>query len=289
MIRSDEAAGPPSGFVELAGAHVPRIGYGTMRLTGPGVLGPPANLAEARHVLRRALALGVRVFDTAWYYGPDVANQLLAEATRSYPDDLVIATKLGWDYGVGGRLVSAHTPEKLRAGMEHDLRLLGADAISIVHLRWGDDRSVSEAFGRSLTAMIEMRQEGRFRHIGLSNVGLAQLQYALGETEIASVSNSYSVADQNDSEVVDFAAQRGIAYLPWLPLRRGSTEQMRTLSAWGQRLNVSPAQVALGWLLGRAPNILPIPGTSTVSHLEENIAALSTLLPARAMRDLGAR
>jgi pyridoxine 4-dehydrogenase len=278
-----------SGIIELAGRSVPRIGYGTMRLTGPGVLGPPEHPAEARRVLARALELGVRVFDTAWYYGPDVANQMLAEATRSYPQDLVIATKLGWAYDDDGRLVAAQTPAELRAGMERDLRLLGTEAISIVHLRWGDERSVSEPFRRALAVMIEMRQEGRFRHLGLSNVGLAQLQYALAQSEIVSVSNSYSVADQTDSEVVEFTARHGIAYLPWLPLRRGSAEQMRAIDRWGRELEASSAQVALAWLLGRAPNILPIPGTSTVKHLEENLVALNTVLPPAAMRELGSR
>jgi aryl-alcohol dehydrogenase-like predicted oxidoreductase len=280
---------PHSGLLELVGTRVSRIGYGTMRLTGPGVLGPPADPAEARRVLRRALELGVRVFDTAWYYGPDIPNRLLAEATRPYPGDLVIATKLGWEYDDGGRLVSAHTPERLRAGMERDLRLLGTDAISIVHLRWSSDRSVSESFRRALAAMIEMRQEGKLHHIGLSNVGLAQLEHALTTTEIASVSNSFSVADQADSETVDFTTGHGIAYLPWLPLRAGGAERMRRLSAWGDELNASPAQVALAWLLQRAPNIVPIPGTSTVRHLEENVAALNTVLPEPAMHELSAR
>jgi pyridoxine 4-dehydrogenase len=280
---------PRSGVLELVGRRVPRIGYGTMRLTGPGVLGPPADPAEARLVLRRALELGVRVFDTAWYYGPDIPTQLLAEATRSYADDLVIATKLGWEHDDGGRLVPAHTPEKLRTGMERDLRLLGAEAISIVHLRWGNDRSVSESFRRAVAAMIAMRQEGMLRHIGLSNVGLTQLEYALATTEIASVSNSYSVADQTDGEIVDFTTRHGIAYLPWLPLRAGSAEQMRRLSAWAEEVNASPAQVALAWLLQRAPNIVPIPGTSTVRHLEENVAALNTVLPEAAMRGLSTR
>ena len=283
------AAVPRSGLLELVGTRVPRIGYGTMRLTGPGVFGPPADPDQARRVLRRALELGVRVFDTAWYYGPDIPNQLLAEATRSYPDDLVIATKLGWEYDAGGRLVSSHTPEKLRAAMERDLRLLGADAISIVHLRWGGDRSVSEPFRRAVAAMVEMRQEGKLRHIGLSNVGLTQLEYALTTTEIASVSNSYSVADQADSATVDFTARHGIAYLPWLPLRAGGAEQLRRVSAWGEQVHASPAQVALAWLLQRAPNIVPIPGTSTVRHLEENVAALTILLPEPAMRELSAR
>ena len=280
---------PGSDLLELVGSRVPRIGYGTMRLTGPGVFGPPADPAEARRVLRRALELGVRVFDTAWYYGPDIPNQLLAETTRSFPDDLVIATKLGWGYDNGGRLVAAHTPEQLRAGMERDLRLLGTDAISIVHLRWSGDRSVSESFRRALATMIEMREERKLRHIGLSNVGPAQLEYALTTTEIASVSNSFSVADQADGEIVDFTAGHGIAYLPWLPLRAGSAEQMRSLSAWGEALNASPAQVALAWLLQRAPNIVPIPGTSTVKHLEENVGALNTLLPEAAMHELNPR
>ena len=285
-MESGEAVAPRSGFMRLAGTGVPRIGYGTMRLTGPGVIGPPADPAEARLVLARALELGVRVFDTAWYYGPDIPNRLLAEATRSYPDDLVIATKLGWAYDGAGRLVSAHTPEELRAGMERDHGLLGTGAVSIVHLRWDDDRAVSPAFRRALATMIEMREAGLFRHIGLSNVGLMQLEHALDATELASVSNSFSVADQTDGEIVDLTARHGIAYLPWLPLRAGNAKQMRVLRSWGEELKATPAQVALGWLLQRAPNILPIPGTSTVRHLEENVAALSTLLPEAAVHDL---
>ena len=286
MSQTPDAVAPRGGVLELTGRCVPRIGYGTMRLTGPGVFGPPANPAEARLILRRALELGVRVFDTAWYYGPDIASQLLAEAAGSHPDDLVIATKLGWAYDGGDRLVPAHTPAKLRAGMERDLRLLGTGAISIVHLRWGSDRAVSPAFRRALAAMIEMRNEGSFHHVGLSNVGLMQLEYALTKTELASVSNSFSVADQSDSDIVEFTTRHGIAYLPWLPLRAGSPEQTRALQAWGDQLNASPAQVALAWLLHRAPNILPIPGTSTVRHLEENVAAMNVRLPDAAVQEL---
>lgn len=275
--------------MRLAGVDVPRLGYGTMRLTGAGVIGPPANLAEARLVLRRALELGVRVFDTAWYYGPDIPNQLLAEATRSYRAELVIATKLGWEYDRAGRLVSALTPERLRAGLERDLRLLGTGAISIVHLRWGNDRAVSEAFMAALDAMIDMRREGNFRGVGLSNIGLAQLEHALTRSEIASVSNSYSAADQSDHEIVEVTARHGIAYLPWLPLRSGSGRQARAVHAWGERLGVSDVQVALAWLLRRAPNIVPIPRTASVSHLEENVAAQDVLLPDAAMRELTAR
>ena len=279
---------PAQGLIELDGTPVSRLGYGTMRLTGPGALGPPADVAEARRVLGRALELGVRVFDTAWYYGPDIPTQLLAEAVRASPERVVVATKLGWGYGAGS-LGSAHAPEQLRAAMARDLRLLAGVPIAIVHLRWTNDRSVSATFARALAAMIEMREEGSFRHVGLSNVGRAQLEYALGETEIASVSNSYSVADQTDDELVDLTARHGIAYLPWLPLRSGSAGRARALRAWADELGVTPAQVALAWLLQRAANLVPIPGTSTVAHLEENVAAAEVLLPDAAMRELSAR
>jgi pyridoxine 4-dehydrogenase len=279
-----KAASP--GLIDIDGKRVSRLGYGTMRLTGPGALGPPPDMDEARGVLRRALELGVRVFDTAWYYGPDVANQLLAEVTRSYEESVVIATKLGWEWDEAGRVLPAHAPSRLRAAMERDLRTFGTTPIAIVHLRWGNDRSVSEPYRRALSTMIAMRDEGKLGHVGLSNVGLAQLEYALSVTEVASVSNSYSVADQADDELLDFTTHKHIPYLPWLPLRRGTTAQTRALRRWGEELGATPAQVALAWLLQRAPNIVPIPGTSTLGHLEENVAALATLLPDAAMREL---
>jgi aryl-alcohol dehydrogenase-like predicted oxidoreductase len=166
---------------------VPRLGYGTMRLTGPGVLGPPPDRTEALLVLQRALELGIRAFDTAWYYGPDIPNQLLVQTLRAHPHDVVIATKLGWEWE-RGRLVPAHSPAKLREGMQRDLRVLGGASIALVHLRWGNDTTTSEPFRRAVSAMIEMREAGSFQHIGLSNVGFAQVEYALGMTEIASVS-----------------------------------------------------------------------------------------------------
>jgi pyridoxine 4-dehydrogenase len=277
----------PHGFIEIDGKLVPRLGYGTMRLTGPGVLGAPADVSEARRVVERALELGVRVFDTAWYYGPDIASELLAGAAGAYREDVVIATKLGWNYR-SGPLGVAHTPDELRAAMQRDLRLLAGIPISIVHLRWTADRSVDESFRRAVATMIEMREEGGFGQVGLSNIGRAQLEYALNQTEIASVSNSYSVADQTDDELVDLTARHGIAYLPWLPLRTGSAEQLHALQRWGDELQVLPAQVALAWLLQRAPNIVPIPGTSTVRHLEQNVAAAYLMLPEAAVRELGA-
>jgi pyridoxine 4-dehydrogenase len=272
--------------LELSGRRVPRIGYGTMRLTGPGVLGPPADLAAALRVLERALQLRIAVFDTAWYYGPDIPNQLLAQALRRHTGRVVIATKLGWGYDSTRRLVPAQTPERLLAGMRRDLNTFGAGAISIVHLRWGNDRTVTDEFRRALETMVQMRENGSFAAIGLSNIGLAQLQYALTQTDIESVSNSFSVVDQRDEEVLELTTTSGIAYLPWLPLRAGTTSQTAVLQRWAQRLVVTPAQVALSWLLGRAANIIPIPGTSSIKHLEENHAAESLQLPAEALADL---
>jgi pyridoxine 4-dehydrogenase len=273
---------------ELVGRLVPRIGYGTMRLTGPGVLGPPADPAGALLLLERALHLRIAVFDTAWYYGPDIPNQLLAQALRRQGSRVLIATKLGWEYNSGRRLVPAQTPERLRAGMQRDLSTFGAGAISIVHLRWGNDRAVTEEFRRALATMSEMRDNGSFVSIGLSNVGVEQLAYALTEAGIESVSNSFSVTDQGDEEVLDLTTREGIAYLPWLPLRAGTSSQAAVLQIWADRLAATPAQVALAWLLQRAPNIIPIPGTSSIAHLEENHAAERLQLPAEALVDLGA-
>jgi pyridoxine 4-dehydrogenase len=276
-------------LIELDGTLVPRLGYGTMRLTGHGVLGPPADIAEARRVLSRALDLGVRVFDTAWYYGPDVPSRLLAEAVRASQADVVIATKIGWEYDGSGRLVAAHTPQRLRAAMARDVRLFAGTRISIAHLRWTADRTVDDSFRRALDTMIKLREAGRFAHIGLSNVGRHQLDYALTRTDVASVSNSYSVADQADDDLVDLTAHAGIAYLPWLPLRPAGAAELRVLRAWADELGASPTQVALAWLLQRSPTLVPIPGTSTVRHLEENVAAADVLLPDAAMRDLSSR
>jgi pyridoxine 4-dehydrogenase len=273
---------------ELVGTRVPRIGYGTMQLTGPGVLGPPADPVGALRLLDRALRLRIAVFDTAWYYGPDIPNQLLAQALRRHSSRVVIATKLGWEYDSSRRLVPAQTPELLRAGMRRDLGTFGAGAISIVHLRWGNDRAVTDQFRRALATMTEMRDNGSFVAIGLSNVSAGHLEYALTQTAIGSVSNSFSVTDQGDGEVLDLTTREGIAYLPWLPLRTGTSSRADVLQSWAQRLAVTPAQVALAWLLHRAPNIIPIPGTSNIAHLEENHAAEQLQLPAQALADLRA-
>jgi pyridoxine 4-dehydrogenase len=265
--------------IQLAGKTVPRIGYGTMRLTGADVLGPPADSPEALRVLKRAVELGVRVLDTAWYYGPDIPNQLVAEALYPYPDDLLIVTKLGWEYDAAGRLISAHSPDKLQQGMERDLRLLKLESVPIVHLRWYDEASVSDSYKRALDAMLDMQHQGKLQHIGLSNVSQAQVAYALTKTPIASVSNLYNLFDQRDNAMVDFTATHGIAYLPFLPLGSRNADRTGALQKLTAQLDATPSQIALAWLLQRSPNIVPIPGTASVSHLEENIAALNMELP----------
>ncbi len=267
----------------LAGKTVPRMGFGTMRLTGSGVRGAPRDRDEAVRVLQTVADLGIKVIDTAWYYGPDIPSQLLAETLSPYPEDMLIVTKLGAEWNRLGRIVAAHTPEKLREGMMRDLRLLKLDQVPIVHLRWTDDPNVDDNFKTALAAMITMQQEGLLQHIGLSNISLEQLDYALMQTPIATVSNLYNFADRRDDAMVDRTAELRIAYLPWLPLGVGRTDASPVLRNWAENLGVTTSQVALAWLLQRAPNIIPIPGTSSVAHLTENFAAGELMLSPTAM------
>jgi aryl-alcohol dehydrogenase-like predicted oxidoreductase len=258
------------------------MGYGAMRLPGPGVWGPPADRAEALAVLRRAVELGVRVIDTAWYYGLDVANELIAEALRPYPEDLVLVTKLGGARRDDGSWYGAVGDAELRAGCERDLRVLGLDSIPVVHLRWMDDQTGGGVgFADALGTMLDLRAEGKIQRIGLSNVTLDQLEQALAVTDVATVSNQYGLAHRDDQPVLDRCAAAGIPYLPFFPLVAGGSggiagdDRLATVAA---RHGVSPAQAALAWLLARSPVILPIPGTGRVAHLEENIAAASLRL-----------
>jgi pyridoxine 4-dehydrogenase len=265
-----------AGYVTLAGQPVPRLGYGTMRLTGPRIFGPPADRDEAVRVLRRAVELGVRLIDTAWYYGPYVANKILAEALHPYPDDLVIVTKLGGARREDGSWYSALTADELRAGVEHDLRLLKLDAVPVTHLRWMPSEV---AFDDALGTMIELQREGKIRAIGLSNVELPQLETALRATPLATVSNAYSVVDRGHDELVRRCEAEGIPFLPFFPLGASPVRSGAGVAATdvvtevAERIGASATQVALAWLLGRSPIMLPIPGTSRVAHLEENVAA----------------
>lgn len=273
--------------IDLIGQTVPRMGYGTMRLPGPNVMGPPKDHGAAINVLRKAYELGIKVIDTAWYYGPDVSNRLLAEALHTYDDDLIIITKLGGKRDTAGHWLPARTPEELRKGMEHDLKLLKIDAVPIVHLRWMGE-GLDDTFRDAFETMLHMKKEGLLRHIGLSNVDEVQLDYALERTEIATVSNAYGITDRHDDAMVDRCEKEAIAYLPFFPLAVGNVTKDKALQRWAEELELSPTQVALAWLLRRSPCILPIPGTSNVSHLEENVTALDIELPDDAFAELSA-
>ncbi|MCW2783972.1 MAG: putative oxidoreductase [Marmoricola sp.] len=271
-----------AGTLTLAGREVPRLGYGTMRLTGPHIMGPPADRPEAVRVLRRAVELGVRVIDTAWYYGPYEANLVLAEALHPYADDLVIVTKLGGARRPDGSWYSALSAQELREGCEHDLRLLQLDAVPVAHLRWMPGAEIP--FEDALGTMISLQDEGKIEHLGLSNVSQEQVELALTQTPIVTVSNAYSVLNRADEGLVERCEQAGIAYLPFFPLAASPVQSGAGVTGAGvvadvaTRLQVSATQVALAWLLHRSPVMLPIPGTSSVAHLEDNLAAASLRL-----------
>jgi pyridoxine 4-dehydrogenase len=264
--------------IELLNKTVNRIGYGTMRLPGENVMGPPKDHDQAIAVLKKAVELGVQVIDTAWYYGPDVANELLCEALYPYPDDLIIITKLGGARKPDGSWVPAITPAELRAGMERDLRLLKLEAIPIVHLR-AMPGETPEQFSTALDTMLTLKAEGKVQQLGLSTVSEAQLDEALSKTTIATISNPYSLTNRKDDALLDRCAKEGIAYLPYFPLAVGSMDQHSVLSDWATKLQSTPSQLALAWLLKRSPVMLPIPGTSSLAHLTENMAADELVLP----------
>lgn len=261
--------------VTVGGREVPRLGFGAMRLPGPGVWGPPRDHAEAVRVLRRAVELGVRVIDTAWYYGPEVAHLLIAEALHPYPADLVLVTKLGGRRTEDRHWHAAIRPDELRAGCEADLRLLRIDSIPVTHLRWMDSDAPADAsFDDALATMLDLQREGKIEHIGLSSVSEAQLDRALEATPIVTVSNLYSVHQRRDDAMVDRCTRGGIAYLPFFPLDMGRlADPADAVARVAQRHGVSPVRVGIAWLLARSPVMLPIPGTSSVAHLEDNVAA----------------
>jgi aryl-alcohol dehydrogenase-like predicted oxidoreductase len=265
-----------AGDVQIGDLTVPRLGFGAMRLPGPGVWGPPADRDAAIRVVRRAIEHGVRVIDTAWYYGLDVANEIIAAAIHPYPEDLVLVTKLGAARSDDGSWSASVTPEGLRAGNEHDLRGLRLDAVPVTHLRWMDQPDVS--FAEALGTMIEMRKEGKIQRIGLSNVTPDQLEFALGETEIVTVSNHFGPTYQADVATLERCEQAGIAYLPFFPLAAGGVSKPEGsghdgLTRVAAKHGVSAAQASIAWLLARSPIVVPIPGTSSVDHLDENVAA----------------
>lgn len=265
---------------------VHRMGYGAMQLAGPQVWGPPRDPEAARAVLREAIALGIDHIDTSDIYGPHVTNQLIRATLHPYPTNLVIVSKVGGRRGADGSWLPALSPAEIRAGVEDNLRHLGLDAIDIVNLRMMSVTPTEGPLDKELAALIDLKREGLVRHIGLSNVTARQVEQAQALTEIVCVQNHYNLAHRGDDALIDALAKQGIAYVPFFPLGGFTPLQSSTLSEVASELGATPMQVALAWLLRRAPNILLIPGTSSVAHLRENVAAASLALPPKSVAAL---
>ncbi|WP_082703030.1 oxidoreductase [Mycobacterium sp. IS-1496] len=269
---------------------VRRVGFGAMQLPGPGVFGPPRDHDQAIAVLRRAVELGVDHIDTAQFYGPNVANELIREALHPYPDNLALVSKVGGKRDDQANWLPAQEPEDLRRDIEANLQTLGVDRLAAVNLRvFGDDiggpaRVDRGLFERQLDTMIAARDEGLIAGIGLSSVSREHLEIALERTEIACVQNAYNLADRTSAPVLDLCVERNIAFVPFFPLGSGFVADNPvlgnpTIKRVAGELNRTPAQIALAWTLNVAPNVLLIPGTSSVAHLEENLAVADIDLP----------
>jgi aryl-alcohol dehydrogenase-like predicted oxidoreductase len=264
-----------AGTYLLGMQQVRRLGYGAMQLAGPGVFGPPKDPDAAREVLREALALGVNHIDTSDFYGPHITNQLIREALHPYSENLVIVTKIGARRDAQGAWLPAMSASELRQAVHDNLRNLGLDALDVVNLRsMFDVHGPAEgSLEEQLTVLAELRQRGLIHHIGLSNVTMTQVEEAKRIVPLACVQNMYNLAHRHDDAMIDALASEGIPYVPFFPLGGFTPLQSDALSAVAQRVGRSALQVAIAWLLQRAPNILLIPGTSSVAHLRENLAA----------------
>ena len=264
---------PPAALSRIADdLTVHRLGYGAMRLTGEGIWGPPEDRQEALRVLRRAVELGIDFIDTADSYGPYVSEELIAEALHPYPDGLVIATKAGLERPGPNEWTENGRPEHLREACEGSLRRLKVERIDLYQLhRIDPDVPAEDQFG----TLVELRDEGKIRHIGLSEVGVDDVRRAGEHFRVATVQNRFNLTDREWEDVVDHCAAEGIGFIPWFPLSTGDLAggDEETVKAIADKHSARPAQVALAWLLHRSPTILPIPGTSSVDHLEENTAA----------------
>ncbi|KAB1589237.1 aldo/keto reductase family oxidoreductase [Burkholderia cepacia] len=277
----------PAAF-RLGDRHVKRIGYGAMQLAGPGVFGPPKDRDAALNVLREAVASGVDHIDTSDFYGPHVTNRLIREALHPYRDDLVIVTKIGARRGDDASWLPAFAPAELERAVHDNLRNLGVDVLDVVNLRiMFDPHGPAEgSIEAPLSTLADLQRRGLVRHVGLSNVTPAQVAQGRRICDIVCVQNHYNVAHRGDDALIDALARDGIAYVPYFPLGGFSPLQSSTLSDVAARVGATPMQVALAWLLRRAPNILLIPGTSSVAHLRENLAAAGLVLPDDALADL---
>ena len=273
---------------ELGDRVVRRLGYGAMQLSGPGMFGPPKDRDTALAVLREAVASGVNHIDTSDFYGPHVTNQLIREALHPYRDDLVIVTKVGARRGEGASWLRADSPRELVQAVHDNLRNLGLDVLEVVNFRsMFDVHGPAEgSIEAQVSALAELKQKGLVRHIGLSNVTAAQIQQARRICDIVCVQNHYNVAHRGDDALIDALTRDRIAYVPYFPLGGFTPLQSSTLTDVARDLQATPMQVALAWLLRRAPNILLIPGTSSVAHLRENLAAASLVLPEDAIARL---
>jgi pyridoxine 4-dehydrogenase len=267
---------------------VHRIGYGAMQLAGPGVFGPPKDPDGAVGVLREAVAAGVDHIDTADFYGPHVTNQIIRRALHPYPAGLVIVTKLGARRPPDGSWQSAISPQDLTAGVHDNLRNLGLDTLDIVNYRaMGAIHGPAEgSIAAEVTVLADLRRKGLIRHVGVSNVTAAQVAEAQAITDVVCVQNNYNLANRHDDALIDDLARQGIPYVPFFSLGGFTPLQSATLSAAAGRLGATPMQVALAWLLHRSPNILLIPGTSSLAHLRENLAAGQLALSAQTLAEL---
>ncbi|MEO6777489.1 MAG: oxidoreductase [Kofleriaceae bacterium] len=268
---------------------VHRMGYGAMQLAGPGVYGPPRDPDQALAVLRAAIAAGVDHIDTSDFYGPHVTNQLIRQALHPYAAGLTIVSKLGARRTPDKAWVGALSRDELAAGLADNLRHLGLEALDLVHLRVGGIHGPTDAsLAEPLRALVELRERGLVRHLGISNVSPAQYAEARAITDIVSVQNHYNLVHRSDDRFIDQLAQDGVAYSPFFPLGGFTPLQSDQLAQAATELGATAMQVALAWLLQRAPNILLIPGTSSLAHLEQNLAAANLALPAAIVRELDA-
>jgi pyridoxine 4-dehydrogenase len=275
-------------FTLGANRSVRRLGYGAMQLAGPGVFGPPKDPEAALAVLREAVASGVNHIDTSDFYGPHVTNQLIRKALHPYADELIIVTKIGARRGADGSWLPAFSPKELVEAVHDNLRNLGLDALDVVNLRsmFGTHGPAEGSIEEPLSVLAELKRKGLVRHVGLSNVTPAQIEEGRRICEIVCVQNNYNVAHRADDALIDALARRSIAYVPFFPLGGFTPLQSSNLSEVARRLGITPMQAALAWLLRRSPNILLIPGTSSVAHLRENLAVAAINFPEDAIKAL---
>ncbi|MER5792501.1 aldo/keto reductase family oxidoreductase [Streptomyces sp. NPDC001980] len=278
-MKNTPSASLPGGTWNLGDLTVTRAGYGAMQLAGPGVMGPPADRDGALAVLREAVALGITHVDTAGAYGPRVTNRLIREALHPYPAALHIVTKVGAVRDRQGAWIPARRPEDLRRAVQENLDDLGLDSLDVVNLRLGDAQGLRPgSLAEPFEALAELRRQGLIRHLGVSNATPEQIAEAQSIAPIVCVQNMYNLAHRQDDELIDDLAAQGIAYVPFFPLGGFTPLQSTALSAVAARLDATPMSVALAWLLRRSPNILLIPGTSSVAHLRENVAGAGLAL-----------